>query len=813
MDAILDDLRYALRSLRRTPGFTAAAVLMLAIGIGANTAIFSIVDHVILRPLAYQDPDRLYVLHESVPRLAHIAPAIPVSANHFLEWKRSTNAFENMALVESVSLNLTGAGEPEQLLGARASADLFPMLGVRSQLGRVFLPEEDEVGRDRVVVLDDALWRRRFAADRRIVGRTITLNGQPYTVVGVLAPDFRFPKIADLFAMTMYEGRPQIWKPLALTKNEATQSENFSFSCIVRLKKTSSRTVAMEEINRVQATIAKQFSGFELRAVMLPLEEQITGRSKSGLQTLLAAVAAVLLIGCVNITNLLLARATQRRKEVAVRSAIGASSMQLLRQALAESTTLAAIGTVVGLAFAHVTLQAVLAYAPVNLPRMDEVRLDERVFAFAALLAAVTSVAYGLLPAWHFARTDPQEAMKSISRTATSGRAARQLRSSLVASEVALSAICLVAAGLLLHSFVKLLNIDPGFTSERVVTVDLTLPGVRYPSAQKRVEFYRLLLSEVDALPGVMSAGITNGLPVTASGGNSSILVEGVTLPLFERPLADIRNVNPDYFPTMGIPLRAGALLSETDRDGRTAVISASLAERAWPNQQPLGKRFQIGSPQSPVYEVVGVVGDVRGASLSGNQQFPTVYVPYWRRAFNQVTIAVKATGEPTATYAMVRQTIRQLDSELPIPDMKTMDDVVMASVAPRRFQMQLVLLFGIAALLLAALGVYGVVSYSVAQRTREMGLRMALGATPRTVARGVLRQAMLPVAIGLGVGLVVAIAAGRAVRSMLFDVTPMDPITLVSVSGLLLTVGVVACYMPARRAMRIDPLVALRTE
>jgi predicted permease len=809
----MSDLRYAVRSLWRTPGFTMVAVLTLAIGIGANTAIYSIVDHVILRPLAYEEPDRLYVIHETVPRLAHIAPTIPVSANHFVEWERSASAFEQMALVGSVYFNLTGGGEPEQLQGARASAGLFSMLGVRPQLGRVFLAEEDQVGRDRVVLLDDALWRRRFAADRDIVGRAISLNGESYTVVGVLPPDFRFPKIADLFAMTIYQGRPQVWKPLALTKNEATQSEDFNFVCIARVKEGVSTAAASEEINRIQATIAKQVTGADLRAVMLPLDEQITGRSKAGLQILLAAVAAVLLIGCVNITNLLLARSTQRRKEIAVRSAIGASSTRLLRQALAESTTLAVTGTLLGLLLAHLVLQAVLAYAPIDLPRMDEVRLDGRIFAFMAMLAALTSLACGLLPAWHFAKADPQDAMKSVSRTATSGRAASSLRSALVASEVALSAICLVSAGLLLHSFVKLMRVDPGFDSERVVAVDLALPGVRYPTPQKRVEFFRTMLSEVEALPGVLSVGITNGLPVTSRGGNSSIVLEGVTLPVFERPLADIRSVNPGFFRTMGIPLRSGALLSNADLEGRTAVVSGSLARRAWPNEEPLGKRFRIGNPQSPVYEVVGVVGDVRGRSLSGDLQFPTVYVPYWRRAFSEISLAVKTTDDPAVTYALIRQAIRRLDAELPIPAMKTMDDVVMASVAPRQFQMRLVLMFGIIALLLAGLGVYGVVSYSVAQRTGEIGLRMALGATPRTVARSVLRQAMLPVAAGLAAGLVAAVGAGRAIGAMLFDVTPMDPATLLSVTAVLLTIGLLACYLPARRAMRVDPLVALRTE
>ena len=815
MDTILNDLRYAFRSLRRTPGFTTAAVLTLAIGIGANTAIFSIVDHVMLRPLAYQDPDRLYVVHESVPRFAHISPTLPVSANHFLEWKRSVDAFEEMALIGRISLNLTGVGEPEQLQGARVSAALFPMLGTRPQLGRVFLPEEDAIGRDRVVILDDALWRRRFGADAGIVGRTISLSGNPYTVIGVLPADFRFPKIADLFGMTVYEGRPEFWKPLAMTKDEATQAETFDFISIVRLKATSSRVAALDQLNRVQASVSKWFAGSDLRAVMTPLAEQITGRSKAGLQMLLAAVAAVLLIGCVNITNLLLARLTQRRREISVRSAIGASSTQLLRQALAESTMLTATGILAGLVIAHIVLQGVLAYAPIDLPRMDEVRLDGRVFAYMAVLGAFTSLACGLLPAWHFANADPHDAMKSVSRTSTSGRGARRVRSALVASEVALSAVCLVAAGLLLHSFVKIVRVDPGFNTERVLTVDVALPGVRYP-APKRVDFYRTLLSEVSSLPGVVSAGITNKLPVAGRGTAATALIhiEGATAPIVERPIADVRNVNPEFFSTMGIGLRAGSFLSASDRDGTTAVISQSLAERAWPNQQPLGRRFHIGSPQSsPLYEVVGVVGDVRNTSLSRGRQNLGVYIPYWRRAFSEISLAVKTTDDPAATFALVRQTIRRLDSELPIPAMRTMDDVVMESVAPRQFQMRLVLLFGIVALLLAGLGVYGVVSYSVAQRTNELGLRMALGAAPRTVAGGVLRQAMLPVALGLVAGLVIAVGAGRAARAMLFDVNPLDPITLVSVSFVLLTVGVLACYIPARRAMLVDPLTALRTE
>ena len=600
MDSLFNDLRYALRSLRRAPAFAAAAVLTLAIGIGANTAIFSIVDHVIIKPLAYEDPDRLYVVHEVIPRLTHMTSGVPVSANHFLEWKRTSQSFESMALLEGINLNLTGSGEPEQILGARASAELFPMLGIRAQLGRVFLPEEDAVGRDRVVVLDNELWRRRFAADPQIVGRTITLNDLSYSVVGVLPAEFRFPKIADLFQMTVYEGRPQIWKPLALTREEATTSENFNFSSIVRLQQSASPAVALQELNRAQAEIVKGFPGFKLFALMIRLDEQITGRSTAGLQLLLGAVGVVLLIGCVNITNLLLVRATSRRREMAVRSAIGASSNRLFRQALSETTVLCVLGGLAALLIAHAVLQGIVASAPVDLPRMDEVRLDARVFGFTLLLSLVASFACGVLPAWQLAKADPQDAMKSASRTTTSGRAAGRLRSMLVAAEVAMSAICLVAAGLLLHSFVKLLDVDPGFRSERVITVDITLPAARYPTGPKRGGFYRAILDEIAKIPGVTSAGTTSGLPVTARGGNSTVFVEGVTAPIFERPLADIRNVNPDFFRTMSIPLLSGVLFSESDGERLTAVISASLAERAWPGQEPIGRRFRFGSEKAP---------------------------------------------------------------------------------------------------------------------------------------------------------------------------------------------------------------------
>jgi putative ABC transport system permease protein len=527
---------------------------------------------------------------------------------------------------------------------------------------------------------------------------------------------------------------------------------------------------------------------------------------------MLAAVAAVLLIACVNIANLLLARATGRRREIAIRSALGAGSGRLVRQALAESLLLSGIGGVFGMAIAYAAIRLILARAPVDLPRMDEVHPDVRLLLFTVAISALAGVVFGILPAWRFARTDPQEAMRAGSRGNTAGRRSGGLRSLLVGLEVGLSAMCLIAGGLLLHSFVKLIRVDRGFEAERIVTVALNLPGSRYPNLEKRAAFVQSLLERVKSLPGVTAAGISNMLPLAGEGHNNLLSVEGRNAPMMDRPIADIRYVNPEYFRAMGIPLRAGRIFSEADRERKLALVSALTAARLWPGEDPIGKRFRQGGDESPLLEVVGVVGDVRGVSLNKAPSL-TVYMPYWQTFFGGASLAVRTAMDPRAASSAIRTAIRQIDPELPIPAFRTMEDIVAESVAQRRFQMNLVLLFAAAAMLLASLGIYGVVSHSVAQRTNEMGVRMALGARPAAIRRMVLRQSLLPVAFGLAAGVSASMALGRLLGSLLFGVSARDPITVLGVVALLSAVAAAATLIPAHRATHVDPVTALRWE
>ncbi len=809
----MNDLRFAGRMLRKDWGFYGIAIATLALGIGANTAIFSVVDGVILRPLAYRESQRLVVIHEMVPKFANLAPLIPVNAMHFLEWRKTARSFSEMALIGGTTFNLTGSGEPERIAAARVSPSLFPMLGIQARLGRTFLNEEDQAGRDRVVVLNEELWKRHFDADPNVIGRKIMLSGNPYEVIGVLPSGFHFPKLNQLFAMTVAEEKPQLWKPFGLRDDEKDDMGDFNFSCIARLAPGVSLSQALSELNVIQGNIAGRLSEkVELRAAVVPLQEQITGRARTGLQLMLAAVGAVLLIGCVNIANLLLARATTRRREMAIRSAIGASSARLARQMLVESLLLSGLGGLTGVMIAYAAIRVILASAPVDLPRLDEIHLDARVLLFTMGISIVAGLLFGFLPAWRFAQADPQDAMRSGARGATVGKGTGRLRSLLVTLEVGLSALCLVAGGLLLHSFFKLLDVNRGFETQRIVTVSLNLPNTRYPDREKRAAFLQSMLEHVQVLPGVTSAGVSNMLPLGGEGGNNLVAPEGSKVPLMERSLADIRQVSPDYFRTLGIPLRTGRFFGEGDRSHNVALVSPLTAERLWPGQNPLGKRFHVGGDQSPVNEVVGIAGDVRGVSLNKNPS-ATVYLPYWQRNFNQASLAVKTAMEPLAASSAIRAAIRAVDPELPVPAFRTMDEIVAESVAQRRFQMTLVLLFGLTALLLASLGIYGVVSYSVAQRTNEMGIRMALGAPRAGIRSLVLRQSLPPVMLGLGVGVVASLALGRVLSSLLFGVGTGDPLTIFTVIALLSAVAIVAAYIPAHRATQVDPITALRYE
>ena len=815
---MLSDLRYALRTLSKNPAFAAIVVLILAIGIGANTAMFSVVDGILLRPLPFRDPSRLFAVQEFMPKFAHLAPSFPVSAHHLREWRKDWQAAEQIAIFNSFTANLTTSdSEPEKLNVGRASAELFPILGIAPQIGRGFLKEEDDPGHDRVVVLSDALWRRRFHADPGVLGKKILLDGNPYEVIGVLPRGLEIPKVSQLQSLQFGDVNNDLWKPIAIRPDQLSPLGDFNYACIARLKPDVSASRALDELNALQASIIQRFSPepIELRAYLVPLQAQITGRSRQGLLLMLSAVGAVLLIVCVNVANLLLSRSAGRRREFAVRAAIGASVARLIRQMLTESLILAIFGGVLGIALAYGLLNVIVANAPIDLPRAQNIHIDARALSVAILLSIGCAMLFGLLPAWKSARSDPHEDLKSNTRSNTENRQGGRLRSLLVSLEVALSTVCLVAAGLLLTSFVRLMNVDRGFEVERITTVDLNLPAARYAGTPQRAEFFRKILDATRAIPGVTSAAASNVLPLTGEGNNNIITPEGATGPLLERPLVDRRLVSDDYFRTLSIALVQGRFFDRSDQGPgkpNAAVVSADTAARAWPGQNPLGKRFYMGDGDAPLFEVVGVCADIRSNGLQKKPTF-TVYLPNWIRDDRDMSLAVRTAMEPSAITSAVRAEIRKLDPELPVPQFRTMREIVSASVAQRRFQLNMVMAFAAIGLILASLGIYGVVSYSVEQRRGEMGIRMALGATSSNLRGLVVRQGLAPVVIGLAAGLAIALALGRILRSLLFEVNLTDPMTLVAVAIVLIAVAALACYVPAQRATKADPLNALRYE
>jgi putative ABC transport system permease protein len=807
------DLRYALRTLGRNPGFAAVVILILAIGIGANTAMFSIVDGVLLRPLAFNDPGRLVAIQEVVPRFATMAPTIPVNAMHFEEWRKSWQSAEQLAMLSSYGVNLTSGGEPERVIMGRVSSNLFSTLGVQPRLGRGFRAEEDRLGSDHVALLNHSLWQRRFHGDPGVLGQKILLDGLPYEVIGVLPAGLQVPKISQLQAMAFGAESPEIWKPFALRDEEKDAMGDFNYACIARLKPGATLSQALDELNAIQANISRDLPDhIELRAAIAPLQEQMTGRSRQGLLLLMLSVGTVLLIVCVNIANLLLARATGRSREFAVRAAIGASSARLLRQMLTESFLVAILGGALGLAIAAFAMELILANAPADLPRLNDVRLDGRVLGIGFALTLLSAAIFGLIPAWRSSRIDPQSGLRAGGRSATESRQSGRLRALLVAIETGLCTVCLVAAGLLLNSFVRLLHVDKGFDTERVITVDINLPATRYPDLAHRSDFLRNVIDASRALPGVSEVGVTNMLPLSGEGNNNMINLDGDTTPITQRPIADFRLINEDFFRAMKIPILQGRAIEAADRGRLVSVISAAAAKRVWPGVNPLGQHYHLGDPSAPSLEVIGVAGDVSAGSLQ-KQPNPTVYVPYWQRDQHRFSLLVRTSMDPASIAGAVRAQIRRLDPEMPVPQFRSMDEIVSASVAQRRFQLTLVLLFAGIALGLASLGIYGVVSYSVAQRRNELGIRMALGATGSDLRTLVLRQGLAPVVIGLATGLAGALALGRVLSGLLFGVSSTDPLTMSVVAAVLLMVAAAACYVPALRAIRSDPLVALRYE
>jgi putative ABC transport system permease protein len=804
-------MKYALRTLWRDRGFAAMAVLSLAVGIGANTAIFSLVNGVLLRPLDFPDPQRLTAISISTQQFANGAP-LPINIAQLVEWRKRTQSFEGIGAYRNTTMSLSGDGLPELVPGAVVSANLFDVLGVQPRFGRSFFEREDHYGQHQVVILADSIWRRRFAADPSIVGSKILVGGAPYTVVGVLPPDFQFPKEPSDLGQRV-RGRMEMFRPLGYEPSDIVpHGGDLNFASIARLRPDVSIERARAELGAAEAAIDAQMGADSWHVVpaILPLQQKLTGDVRRSLMVIMAAVGAVLLMLSVNLANLSLSRAAGRARESAIRAALGANRWQLARQSLAETGVLAALGGGLGVLIAYLGLHRLLAVAPIDLPRLHDVSVDGRVLIFALGISAMTALLFGTLPALRAASSGaPYETLKSTSYANAGGPGGLRLRNLLVALEVSLCTALLVTASLFLASFVRLTTIPKGFDIERVLAVDVKVPATKYGEDADLTRFFDTVLDQARALPGVQSAAISSYLPLLGESWIDIVKTENDARPESQLPNANLRFVSPGYFRTLHIPLRSGRDFEPSDRKRLTAIISESLARKLWPNADPLGRKLiDVGQ----AHEVVGVVSDARTTSLD-QKPVDMLYIPLWQRPQNSSSILVRTAMDPKAIAAALRAVVWSADRDVPVPEERTLAQIMSESVARRRFQMNLVLLFAIGALALAAFGTYGVVSYAVARRRPEIGIRMALGAGQGRVLRLVLRQGMTPVFAGLAAGAIAASAIGSYLSSLLFEVSPRDPVAFAIAAAVLIAVSGFACWIPARRAAGVNPLEAIRYE
>ncbi|HKG48225.1 MAG TPA: ABC transporter permease [Pyrinomonadaceae bacterium] len=804
---LLHDLRYAVRLQRKNPGFTIVAVIALALGIGANTAIFSVVNTVLLRPLPYKDPERLVMVWEDASR--HGYPRDTPAAANYVDWRDQNQVFESMAAIADTSFNLTGAGDPERLEGRRVSANLFPLLGVDPQIGRVFTAAEDQPGAQRVVLLSYALWQRRFGGDPNIVGRALTLNGESHVVVGVMPARFQLPSSDD-----------QAWVPIAFTQQETGNRGRHYLQVLARLKPGVSLTQAQSEMSTIAARLQQQYPQFntELGAAVQPLQEHLVGDIKPALLILLGAVGLVLLIACANVANLLLARAAVRQKEIAVRVALGARRWRLIRQFLTESVLLSTLGGLVGLAIAYGGLVLLKAFIPENISQAREISIDLKVLGFTFLVSVVTGVVFGLAPAVQAARFNQIDTLKEGGRDAATGGGGKVLRGLLVTAEVAISLVLLIGAGLLINSFLRLRNVDPGFRPDNLLTMKIVLPEPKYAEIERRSAFYTDLIQRVQSLAGVRSAAVTTNLPLYRQGNSIGISIEGQPAPPpGQERIVVTRIISPGYFDTMGIPLLRGRQLTDQDTETtpNAVVISETMARRYWPGEDAIGKRIAAGRVRSPEdwIQVVGVVKDVRQFELTAEPR-PQMYLSYRQAGFfDPRDLVVKTDVDPSSLAATVRKAVWEIDKDQPVSNIQTMEAILADSIARQRFSMLLLAIFAAVALVLAGVGIYGVMSYSVAQRTHEIGIRMALGAQTGAVLKLAVGYGMKLVIAGIVIGLIAAFALTRVMSTLLFGVTATDPATFTLISLLLIAVAALASYVPARRATRVNPIIALRYE
>ena len=806
---MLKDIRYGIRSLLKRPGLTAVALITLALGIGVNTAIFSAVDSVLLRPLPFKDPERVMAVWEHTPHLG-IARNEFAPANYF-DLRNQNQAFEGVGAFGDLSINLTGAGEPEQLDGQLVTANVFTLLGVPAAIGRTFAADEDQLGREHVAVLSDALWKRRFNRDPGIINRSITLNGESFTIVGVMPAGFFFPV-----------RETELWVPWAMEPGQAEGRGDHYFRLVARLKPGVTREQANVEAESIAARLAAEYPrtneglGFLVNSFHL----DYVGDLRRPILILFVAVGLVLLIACANVANLLLAQATTRRREIAIRMALGARRWAIARQLLTESLLLAVAGGLLGVLAAIWGVEALSKLLPESLSKLQAISVDARVFLFTGGVTVLTAIAFGVVPALHAARANPGDALAETGRDLAGGLSGRYLRRVLVIAEVALAVVLLAGAGLLIRSFNRLRQVDLGFKPDNLLTMRMVLPLPKYQKPETRRAFYDELLRRINEIPGVESTGINTRLPLSTSGMKFSFSVEGRTMPSDSNlPFAVYRVVNPDYFNAMGIPVQRGRVFDTRDNpDSAPAlIVNRRLAEQFWPGEDPTGKRLKIGPPDSPNpwATVIGVVGDVRQTGLYG-EQLAELYAPYAQERRSWMSprdLVVRTRGDAASLAGAVREAVWAVDKDQPISNIRTMDQVLAAAISRERFQMLLLSLFATLALVLACVGLYGVISYAVAQRTHEIGIRMALGARPGDVLRLVIRQGMVLTIAGLVLGTAGGLAVTRVMTDLLFGVTATDTVTFISVGVLLLVVAFLACYVPARRATKVDPLIALRYE
>jgi predicted permease len=824
MSPLTQDVRYALRAFARSPGFALVAILSLAIGIGANTAIFSVVSALLLRPLPYLNADRQVILWNTSPGLGIVEDWF--STAQYFDIRNNVRSFESVAIAIGANMNLTGDGEPERIGTVRVSSNLLTMLGARPLVGALFTVDDDRPGRTGKAVLGHGTWVRRYGSDPAVVGRSITLNGQPFEIVGVLPASFSLPR--EVLPTLGVVEDAEVVLPLPLAANAAEVRNREDYNLVATLAPGSSLGQARSELDALTSRLRREHpdfyppnGGLTFRA--LPLKEQAIGRVRLPLVVLVAAVGFVLLIACANVANLLLSRALSRRKEIAVRSALGADRGRIVRQLLTESVLLALAGAALGLVFAFACLEGIRALGPGSVPRLSSIGVDVRVLLFTLVISIASGLVFGLAPALRLSRLDVSGSLKDADR-GTAGTSAvwgrgQNLRRLLVVAELALSVMLLIGAGLLIRSFAHLQRVSPGFSADNVLTLELTMTGRKYNDAEAVLLAYRQLWERLARLPGVAAVGGVTALPLSNMMAWGPITVEGRAAPEGEKFInADIRVVGGDYFTAMNIPLLAGRSFS--DQDTRTSlrvvVVDEHMAKQLWPGQDAIGKRIRTGgfdvTPDTPWMTVIGVVGRVKQDSLDGDPRM--AYYRYQGQTPSRaMTVAIRGASDPSAMAGAVTRQIRELDPDLPIYKLRTMNERISDSLAERRFSMLLLTVFAALALGLAAIGIYGVMAYLVAQGTRELGIRLALGASPANLRALVVRQGMAVAIVGVALGLAGAFALTRFMRALLFGVRETDPLTFAAIGTMLALIALVASYVPARRASRVDPIVSLRTE